>query len=55
MRNRLLICAFNGKDFKGSAYNFEGERSVEGEIEKALIKAGLIEPSKIVSNYQYSI
>jgi len=47
MKNVVLTLGFNGLDFKGSHYLDETEgRTVEREIEKALVEAGIIERSK---------
>lgn len=47
MKNVVLTLGFNGLEFKGSHYLDEAEgRTVERELEKALVGAGIIEGSK---------
>jgi tRNA U38,U39,U40 pseudouridine synthase TruA len=43
LKNMLLIMGFNGRNYKGSMYSPEpGQRTVEGELEKALVEAQII-------------
>ncbi len=44
----MLTIGFNGQQFKGSHYLDESEgRTVERELEKALVASKVIEPSKL--------